>query len=577
MLDQLSWKVGGQQGEGIDSTGEPFATALNRHGYYIYGYRHFSSRIKGGHTNYKIRVSTSRRLANADYLDILVAFDQETIDFNAHELRNGGVVIADTKFKPVLPEGIHARLFAVPFTQLADDAGSSIMKNMVALGASACVLSLPTDTFYGVIADKFIRKGQKVVDQNMDAIQKGYAYVQEHFGAMPEFALAPIEGQNNRLFMTGNDAVGLGALMAGCRVMPAYPITPASDIMEYLIKKMPKVGGVVIQTEDEIAAINMAIGASYSGARAMTATSGPGLSLMMEAIGLAGMTETPVVIVDTQRGGPSTGLPTKHEQSDLYAALFGTHGEIPKIVLAPSTAEECFYATIQAFNLAEEYQCPTIVLTDLALSLATQTVPPLDFSKIEIHRGKIVSEEDIAPADVHALFKRYEVTEDGISPRVFPGTKGGIHHVTGVEHNEVGRPDETSENRAVMMAKRLRKLKGLRLPGSVSYTGPENPELLVIGVGSSAGPIAEAVERLQNEGRKVAHAHVKVLSPFPVEEMSTYVGRARKVIVVENNGTGQLANLMHFFGVQGDFEKLNKFDGNPFLPGEIYAHCKELV
>ncbi|MFC4766137.1 2-oxoacid:acceptor oxidoreductase subunit alpha [Effusibacillus consociatus] len=574
MLEQLSWKVGGQQGEGIDSTGEIFATALNRNGYFVYGYRHFSSRIKGGHTNYKIRVSTKPRPANADNLDILIAFDQETIDFNAHELRPGGVIIADEKFKPVAPEGLDVRFFIVPLTKFAEEAGSAIMKNMVALGASACVLGLPASTFESLISDMFLRKGQKVVDSNMTAIQKGIEFMKENGGEIAEFRLQPGDGKQ-RLFMMGNDAIGLGALAAGARLMPAYPITPASDVMEYLIKKFPKVGGHVIQTEDEIAAITMTIGASYGGVRSLTATSGPGLALMMEAIGLAGMTETPAVIIDTQRGGPSTGMPTKHEQSDMYAVLFGTHGEIPKIVLAPATAEECFYMTVDAFNYADQYQLPVILITDLALSLAKQSVEPLEYDKVTINRGKLATPEQLAAVEPGKLFKRYEFTEDNISPRVFPGQKGGIHHVTGVEHTEVGRPTEDAAIRIKMMDKRLNKVQG-ELPNSVSYTGSDNPDLLVIGIGSTIGVIDEALERLAAEGMSVGHAQVRVLSPFPTETLQKYVDKAKKVLVVENNATGQLKNLMQFFGVKGEFHSQLKYDGNPYLPHEIYSHCKEL-
>ncbi|MDB5085925.1 MAG: 2-oxoacid:acceptor oxidoreductase subunit alpha, partial [Bacilli bacterium] len=292
MLDQLSWKVGGQQGEGIESAGDTFSNALNRLGYYVFSYRHFSSRIKGGHTNDNVRVSTTPNRSKADQLDILLAFDQETIDFNAHELRKGGVIIADAKFNPVVPEGLDVRFYPVPLTKIAQECGSTIMKNMVALGASAGVLDIAAQNFHEMIAEKFLRKGQNVVDSNMEAIQKGFEYIKGIGGSLPEFKLQPADGQR-RLLMMGNDALGLGALAAGARVMPAYPITPASDVMEYLLKKLPKVGGHVIQTEDEIAAITMTIGASYAGSRALTCTSGPGLSLMMEAIGLAGMTETP--------------------------------------------------------------------------------------------------------------------------------------------------------------------------------------------------------------------------------------------------------------------------------------------
>ncbi|WP_029423277.1 2-oxoacid:acceptor oxidoreductase subunit alpha [Alicyclobacillus macrosporangiidus] len=572
MLEQLSWKVGGQQGEGVESTGETFAVALNRQGYYVYSFRHFSSRIKGGHSNDKVRVSLKQYRAITDHTDVLLAFDQESIDLNVGEVREGGIVIADEKFNPKAPD--HVRLFVVPLTKIAEECGSAIMKNMVSLGASACVLGLPINIFAEVVEERFRRKGQKIVDQNMLAIQRGFEYVKELGGALPEFALKPADG-TRRLFMMGNDAIALGAVAAGARVMPAYPITPASDVMESLIRKFPKVGGVVVQTEDEIAAMNMAIGAAYGGARALTATSGPGLSLMMEAIGLAGMTETPVVIVDTQRGGPSTGLPTKQEQSDLLAALFGTHGEIPKIVLNPATTEECFYVMGDAFNLAEKYQCPVIVMTDLQLSLSKQTTEPLDLSKVEIDRGYLASEADLLPTPQTEEFKRYKVTDTGISPRVFPGTKGGIHKVTGVEHLESGRPNETSRNRKIQMEKRMRKLRGVEIPNSVVRTGDADADVVIIGIGSNLGAIAEAAERLRSEGLKVGHAHVHAILPFPKNQLEAAIGSAKKVLVVENNATGQLRHLMSFFGVQHEsVDSLLKYDGGPFLPSEIYQHVK---
>lgn len=577
MISQLSWKVGGQQGEGIDSTGEIFAIALNRLGYYLYGYRHFSSRIKGGHTNNKIRVSTKPVSAISDDLDILIAFDQETIDVNAHELRRGGVIIGDSKFSPKAPEGLDVRLFSVPFTELAEQLGTSLMKNMVAVGSSIAILGLSLDIFTDVVTEMFLRKGQKVVDKNLEAIAKGAEFVnREAGGNLPEFELEPADGKK-RMFMIGNDAVALGAVAAGARFMPAYPITPASEIMEYMIKKLPELGGSVIQTEDEIAAVTMAIGANYGGVRALTASSGPGLSLMMEAIGLAGMTEIPLVIVDTQRGGPSTGLPTKQEQSDVNAMIWGTHGEIPKVIIAPSTAEEAFYDTIQAFNVAEELQLPVIVLEDLQLAMGKQTVEPLDYSQIEIRRGKLLSDE--LPASESGLFKRYEVTDDGVSPRVVPGMKNGIHHVTGVEHNEVGRPSEAAANRQAQMDKRFRKLQNLRVDKPITVDGNhETPDLLIIGMGSTRGAIDEAIVRMENDGLKVNHLHVRLLWPFPTEAVKPYVEKAKKVIVLENNATGQLANLVKLHvGMNEKIQSVLKYDGNPFLPSIVYKECKELL
>ncbi|TWI55238.1 2-oxoacid:acceptor oxidoreductase subunit alpha [Halalkalibacter nanhaiisediminis] len=580
MKDQLSWKVGGQQGEGIESTGEIFASALNRLGYYLYGYRHFSSRIKGGHTNNKIRVSTNPLNSISDDLNILVAFDQETIDVNIHELREDGIVIADAKFNPVVTEGYDARLFAVPFTEIATELGTSLMKNMVAVGATSAILGLTADSYQNVVEDIFLKKGTSVVEKNMEAIRAGAEYFRNEAGDnMPDLQLAPADGQK-RMFMIGNDAIGMGAVAAGSRFMAAYPITPASEIMEYMIAKLPEFGGTVIQTEDEIAACTMAIGANYAGVRAFTASAGPGLSLMAEAIGLSGMTEQPLVIMDTQRGGPSTGLPTKQEQSDLMAMIYSTHGDIPKIVITPSTVEEAFYDTVEAFNLAEEFQCPVILVTDLALSLGKQTVEPLDFSKIEIRRGALQLGVDIPEREDKEYFKRYEVTESGVSPRVIPGMKNGIHHVTGVEHDETGKPSESPENRKNQMDKRLRKLANLpktfKNPLFV-HAEHEEADLLVIGVNSTRGTIEEAMPRLEADGVKVNHAQVRLLHPFPTDEIKPLIERAKKVVVVENNATAQLANIIKMNIGNVKIENVLKYDGNPFLPGELHQTCKELV
>lgn len=578
MISQLSWKVGGQQGEGIESTGEVFSIALNRLGYYLYGYRHFSSRIKGGHTNNKIRVSTTQVRAISDDLDILVAFDQETIDVNVYELRKGGLVLADSKFNPVIPDDCNAVLYSVPFTEIATELGTSLMKNMVAIGATSAVLDLGTSQFQNVVQEIYGKKGQQIVEKNLEAIEKGSTYMKQELNFdRVDMYLEKADGQK-RMFMIGNDAIALGAVSGGARFMAAYPITPASEIMEYLIKKLPDFGGTVIQTEDEIAACTMAIGANYAGTRTLTASAGPGLSLMMEAIGLSGITEQPLVIIDTQRGGPSTGLPTKQEQSDLMAMIYGTHGEIPKIVMAPSTVQEAFYDTIEAFNLAEEYQCPVILLTDLQLSLGKQSVEPLQYDKIQIRRGKLVQGEELPEIENKGYFKRFEVTEDGVSPRVVPGMKNGIHHVTGVEHDETGKPSEVATNRKAQMDKRMRKLSDIKFdtPVHQNLTHPE-PDVLFVGFNSTRGTIEEAMIRLENDGVKVNHAHVRLLHPFPADELLPLVKAAKKVVVVENNATGQLASLIKMnVGHAEKISSILKYDGNPFLPHEVHSKCKEL-
>ncbi|MFJ7970873.1 2-oxoacid:acceptor oxidoreductase subunit alpha [Psychrobacillus sp. NPDC096389] len=579
MLQQLSWKVGGQQGEGIESTGEIFSMAMNRLGYYLYGYRHFSSRIKGGHTNNKICVRPTQVRTIPDDLDILVAFDQETIDVNYKELTEKSVILADAKFSPVAPEDCVAPMYIVPFTEVAAELGTSLMKNMVAIGATSALLNLDKAVFQEVVDEIFGKKGQEVVEKNMQAIQQGFDTMAEQLGdRLGEWELIPADGQH-RMFMIGNDAIALGALAAGVRFMAAYPITPASEIMEYMIKKLPLFGGAVIQTEDEIAAATMAIGSNYGGVRAFTASAGPGLSLMMEAIGLSGMTEQPLVIIDTQRGGPSTGLPTKQEQSDLMQMIYGTHGEIPKVVIAPSTGEEAFFDTIQAFNIAEELQLPVIILSDLQLSLGKQTVEPFDYSKIEIRRGNLVNNEEIPEAEDKSYFKRYEVTEDGISPRVLPGTKHAIHHVTGVEHDETGKPSEAASNRKAQMDKRMKKLQHVNFNEPVYVNAPyEEADILFVGFNSTRGVLEELQQTLIAQGMKVNHAHIRLIHPFPSKEVQPLVTNAKKVVVVENNATGQLANILKM-NVGGHDKVINvlKYDGTPFLPLQLEKQVKELL
>ena len=571
MHKQISWKVGGQQGEGIESTGEIFSTALNREGYYIYTYRHFSSRIKGGHTNNKIRMSIDPIYSISDDLDILVAFDQETIDVNYDELHENGVILADAKFNPEKPSNFKGTMYVLPFTHIAKELGTSLMKNMVAVGATACLMQLPMPGFENLVVETFKSKGEKVVDLNKQALILGYEALDEVIDRNDLMSLEK-PNKDERLFMIGNDAMSLGALSSGARFMSAYPITPASEIMEFMIDKLPQLNGTVIQTEDEIAAATMAIGANYAGVRAFTASAGPGLSLMMESIGLSGMTETPLVIFNTQRGGPSTGLPTKQEQSDLNQMIYGTHGDIPKIVISPIHAEDAFYLAGEAFNLAEQYQCPVIVLSDLQLSLGKQTVHKLDQSKIKINRGQLTTEVD----EEATQFKRYNVTDHGISNRVIPGVKGGIHHVTGVEHNEYGKPSEASDNRNEQMNKRMRKLDSFELSEPFHVNIDHNEaEILVIGFISTYGAIDEAISRVD---AKVNHIQIRQLYPLPVDQLMRYVAKAQKVLIVEHNYRGQLTQLVKSeTNIHDKLDTLTKYDGKPFKPKEIEEKINEML
>lgn len=574
MKDQITWKVGGQQGEGIDSTGEVFSTTLNRMGYYLYSYRHFSSRIKGGHTNNNIRISTREVRAVSDNIDILVAFDQQTIDVNAHELVSGGVIIADEKFKPTVDEALNVELIIIPFTETAKAIGSQLMKNMVAIGASAKLMDIDLEHFYEMVHKLFARKGEDIVASNREALNAGYELMAERVGHidLDAFKLDKPD-DSEKLFLIGNDAISFGAINAGVRFMAAYPITPASEIMEYMIKHLPRFGGTVIQTEDEISAVMMAIGSNYAGGRSFTSSAGPGLSLMMESIGLSGMTETPLVVVDTMRGGPSTGLPTKQEQSDIMQMVYGTHGDIPKIVLAPSDVEDAFYTTVEAFNLAEVYQLPVILLSDLQMSLGKQSSKPFDKSKIEIDRGKtILTDIEEEPVD---YFHRYKESEDGVSPRPVPGLKNGIHHVTGVEHNPDGTPNEDAKNRKAQMDKRMSKLSNQLMKEPFKAHGDTDSDILMISILSVNGVVDEAVARLDE---KVTTIHLKQIYPLPIEKLQPYLDGAKKIIVIEHNYNGQLMSIlkMNYHG-HNKMASILKYDGTPFKPFEVVKEIKDII
>ncbi|MCL5676531.1 MAG: 2-oxoacid:acceptor oxidoreductase subunit alpha [Firmicutes bacterium] len=581
----FTWKVGGAQGEGIDSTGEIFALTLHRLGYYIYTYRHFMSVIKGGHTNYKVRVSPVQRRHRGDGLDLLVAFDQGSIDFSLPEMNPGSAIIYDsTAFDARVPAGRDMTLIPIPLTKMARDMGMVIMKNMVAIGASAALVGLPADAFEDYLQERFGKKGGQIVETNRQVLAAGYNYARSSTDWRHPLPELPAAGRGKkRLFLHGNDAVALGAVNAGCRVVAAYPITPATEILYSVLKLLPKYGGVVLQAEDEIAACQMAIGANYAGVRAMTSTSGPGLSLMAESLGLSGVSETPLVIVDVMRAGPSTGMPTKTEQADAFHAVYSAHGEIQRIVLAPATVEDAFYDMQRAFNLADKYQVPVIVLVDMVLGLSKQTVEvdDIDFDRIAIDRGKLLT----AQADVDAVvarlgeYKRYELTEDGTSPRALPGLKNAVHMVLSYEHDEEGNEMEDREMRVKQTRKRFGKMQTLDVAEwALRRTGPENPDLLLVGWGSTDGQLEEAREELAKGGLKAAHLQVGALHPLPAAALRREIEAAGKVLVFENSYEGQLLQLIkqkvgHFGNVQAGL----KFNGDPFYVHEVVAMAEELT
>lgn len=578
MERELGWKVGGEQGAGIDSTGEIFAWAMHRLGYYIFAYRHFMSRIKGGHTNYKIRVADHAVSHHGDAVHLLVAFDEETVRVNWREVVEGGIVIVDEAAGECSPvDRREVSLLRVPLTELAKEAGGAIMKNMVAVGVTAAIVGLVPEDFLSVIEERFGKKGREVVQSNLNAVRKGYEYYNANFSSHIALPPRPVAVAQDHLYISGNEAVAMGALAAGCRVLAQYPITPATEVMYWLVKHLPEYGGVVVQAEDEIAAVNMAIGANYGGTRAMTCTSGPGFSLMMEALGLAGMSETPLVIVDVQRSGPSTGLPTKTEQSDLLEALYGSHGEFPRIVLAPTSVEQCFDYAVRAFNLAETYQCPVIVATDLYMGMSKSSTDCLNVNTVEIERGKLLPDEELSGVS-RGSFKRYELTEDGISPRAIPGQRGGRFIALGNEHDEFGFEMEDQAMRRSQMDKRARKLRAFKGHDALSAKGPSDARLVLIGFGSTKGVIDEARQVLTQQGVHVSHVHLGMLAPFPAEALREYVERAETVLVVEVNSKGQLADQIRLhLGHHAKIQSCLKYDGDPLLVAEILERVNEVM
>jgi len=409
------------------------------------------------------------------------------------------------------------------------------------------------------------------VAANLRVARAAYLYVQERYGADFEWKLEQVPDVPQRMIMTGNQALALGALAGGCRFISAYPMTPATSIIEWLAKHEEEYGVVTKHAEDEIAAINMAIGANFVGARAMTATSGGGFSLMVEALGLAGMCEVPLVVVEAQRGGPSTGLPTRTEQSDLLFVLNASHGEFPRLILAPGTVEACFDAGWQAFNLAEKYQTPVIIITDelLASSLRTVEVDGIAFDRVEIDRGSLLSQEDLD--GLTEPYKRHAFTADGISPRAVPGHPKAIYATASDEHDEFGHITEDMENRKRMMEKRMRKLETARqdVEPPLRY-GPEAAPIVLVGWGSTYGVLREVVERLDGEARLV---QFQGLWPFPAEAAAEAL-EGGELVLVENNITGQFKTLLQAETCIQVEHTVSRYDGRPFSPEDVIAGIK---
>ena len=571
MAADFNWAVGGEAGDGIDSTGKIFAQALSRAGRHVFTSKDFASRIRGGYTAYKIRTSVDRVQSVVNRLDVLIALTPRTIEENRDELHDGSVIIYDgertTMEDAPIPDDVVG--LNVPLKRLAEEAGGAIMRNVVALGAACAVTDFPIENLDSALEKRFGAKGQKLVENNKDAARKGQAHVEDNDDHDFEYDLETTD--NDYVLLNGDEAIGMGAIAAGCRYYAGYPITPATDVMEYLKGRIEGYGGHVVQAEDELSAINMALGAARAGARAMTATSGPGIDLMAETFGLVATTETPLVIANIMRSGPSTGMPTKQEQGDLNAMLHGGHGEIPRFVLAPTTIDECFWKTVEAFNLAEKYQLPVYLTGDLSLAVTEQTFEPdaFDMDEVEIDRGKLVDEENLAEwQNEKGQFQPHALADDGVSPRAVPGTDDGAHMTTGLEHDELGRRTEDTEMRVKQVDKRDRKVETAKQRESWEPRefGDAEADTLILSWGSNEGAMVEAIEMLANDGIDVRFISVPYIFPRP--ELTDAIDAAEDVLVVECNSTGQFADLIEHDALVR-VNRINKYNGVRFTADEL--------
>jgi 2-oxoglutarate/2-oxoacid ferredoxin oxidoreductase subunit alpha len=596
--------IGGPQGSGINSVAENFAKACIRGGLHVFANIEYHSNIKGEHSYYRLRVDQHELRSHVDWVDLLVALDKETLfgDVNKahpthkghrHEVSPGGGIVYDAAFN-LSPESFgrdDIMLFPVPYMDLLIDSLKAfgkdrelskyqVMVNTIALGASLGLVGYDFGLASEAIKEGFTGRKAALGELNISAARHGYDYAQKVFGHKPfPMRLQKQSLGTKRMMIRGVQAVAIGKLKAGCGFQTYYPITPATDESEFLESHQEDFNMIVVQTEDEIAAINMATGAAHAGLRSSTSTSGPGFSLMAEGLGWAGITEAPgPVIILWQRAGPATGMPTRTEQADLRFALHAAHGEFPRLIIAPGDVVESFYDTFDAFNYAERYQVPVIVLVDKFLASTYKDVPLFDTGGMKVDRGDFLQEADLAK---NPDYKRYQWTDLGISPRTRPGQKGGIFWTTGDEHDEYGHITEAPDLRMRMMTKRMRKveLAGQVIPDSKKATlhGSRSAPTTLVGWGSTKGAILDGMEELKANGIETNFLQIRYVNPFPSELVQGILSGSSRKIAIENNYTAQMAGLIReSTGIAVD-NKVVKFDGRPFSQNEIYEGVRDVV
>lgn len=571
-------RIAGAAGDGIASTGEVFGKICSRLGLHVMAYNAYQSAIRGGHVWLQLNVGSKKTLSHGEAPDVAILLNRTSPDLHIPQMKKGGVVFYNssliTQEVAKLREDI--TVYGLPFKELVTEPGvESVMANTMLLGCVIQLLGLDPQTGMDFIADRFRKKGEKIVGLNQRIFSLGIEWVKKNAKPLD----LQLKGDSKkRMFLTGNQAFGMGLLAHGIKFYAAYPMSPSTGILHYLATKAKSHKIVVKQTEDEIAAVNFIIGAAHAGVRAATATSGGGFSLMVEGVGLAGMLEEPIVIINVQRGGPSTGIPTKQEQGDLNMVLGASQGDFPRIILAPKDTEDAFYTVGRAFNLAEKYQTPVLILSDLFLSEHFQTIEPFT-SMLPIERGKLVNQVS------GGSYKRFLLTEDGVSPRLIPGTPQGMYVAASDEHDEVGNvisdvlaglPDSL-DIRNKIHTKRMKKLEvarkeDMKLP---SVTGPKNAELSLLGWGATYDAIEEACQYLNADGLSVNHIHFTDLYPLPIEGVRDMLEACKEIIAVENNYSSQMTRLIRAETAFDIKRTVNRFDGEPFTGEDIYKRVKK--
>jgi 2-oxoglutarate ferredoxin oxidoreductase subunit alpha len=570
MKEYVNWKIGGEAGYGILSVGVLFGKFCTRNGLYVFYSSEFPSLVRGGHNTVQLMVRKEPVLSQHFEINLLVALNQETITRHLHELSSDAAIIFDSKTVDMKKIKVKKSisLIDVPLNEIALRHGKQIMRNTVALGASIALLGLEFNELEALIKEAFSGKKDALIPINIAAAKEGFNFIKNR-SIKFNYKLKK-QKQKNNIFINGNDAFCLGAVKSGLKFVAEYPMTPSSSILSFMAAHELQYDIVVKQTEDEIAAMNMIIGAGFAGVRALTATSGGGFSLMVEGLGLAGMSETPIVVVESQRPGPSTGLPTMTEQGDLLFVLNASQGEFPRMIVAPGDVTECFEAGLNSFNFAEKYQLPVIVLLDKYLSEGNTTTEMFSYKNFKLERGKLL----VKPTK---NYLRYAFTSDGISPRVLPGSLGTVYKANGDEHNEKGVSEESEENRKKMMDKRMKKLELLKkeIPEPKLY-GNKNAKITLIAWGSTKGIVLEALKQLQKQKIKANFLHYVFIYPFKEKRLLQLLKKSKKVLLIENNKTSQLGKIIaQETGIQIK-DKLLKYTGRQFFPHEIVEKVKRL-